>query len=411
MQERGIPFVVVFAPEASGIYDEFLPDAYKIERPTACEILAMELRNRGVNVVCPSEAMRAAKGAIDVCEKLDSHWSSFGAFICYRQIIAALGAPYDGVTTVWQDVIYGAELGFGDLGVHVTPERRGYVQNADIPARPVTAHRNTFDIREKNLRRFESASGVGKALIFRDSFANALSPFLERTFAETILVAPAPTMQDSAIDFFEPDCVILEVAERALFTFEDGFSDFPARTFRQEYLELAENAVGGRLQVQSVNAMISGRVDEALALAAMAVAKEGNSARIYNLAWALRHKELFDLCYKLTSEVSGDLNDPFVFYLQADSAYFLGRAQEAVDLIDKAIAIQPHNALYLFLRGEWLLQLGQYAEAAAAMEQSLHYAPLHERSWVRAVEANVAAGKPETADRLSRKKDAIFAPQ
>jgi tetratricopeptide (TPR) repeat protein len=215
-------------------------------------------------------------------------------------------------------------------------------------------------------------------------------------------------MPDSAVDLFEPDCVILEVAERALFVAEEAFSDFPARTFSQDYLEIAGNPAGGRLQVQSINALMAGKVDEAIGLAAMAISKEGDSPHVYNLAWALRHKEQFDLCYRLASDISEAAQDRFLFYLQADCAYFLGKARVAVDTIDKALALQPRNALYLYLKGDWLLQLGDAAGAAEALQESIRYAPLHDRSWPKAIEAVLAAGDKESAARLKAQHHAIF---
>ncbi len=408
MKERGLPFVVAFAPEASGIYDEHLPEGRVVERPTACEILANELRARGVNVVCPSEALRRAKGPVDVCLRLDSHWSEFGAYIAYRQIIEALGPEYSHAMVPWQEVFYGNQVGYGDLGVHVSPERKGNIQTVDIPGYEVQAERNTFDVREKNLRRFKCARGIGKALIFRDSFANALSPFLERTFAESYLVAPSAAMLETAIDHFEPDVVILEVAERSLFEEGEPFSDTPARSFAQDYLELATNEAGGRLQVQSYNALMTGQNDEALMLSAIAIAIEGDGKRLYNLAWAFHRKERFDLCHLLTSQVSERLQDPFIYFLQADSAYFIGKPQEAVEAIDAALRLQPRNALFLFLKGEWEVQLGHTESAADALEASLRYAPLHERTWNRLIEVSAALHRKARVARLTEERAVLF---
>jgi len=408
MAERGVPFFVVFGPEASGIYPEHLPEGYKIQSPTACEILAQELSARGVQVICPSEAMRRAKGPVDVCLKLDSHWSNFGAYICYREIMDALGAPFNIATVPWQEVYYEERIGYGDLGVQVKPERKGYVQHVKIPNYAIEASKNIFDIRDKNLRWFRNQQGVGKALVYRDSFTNALSPFFEATFAETYLVAPAPAMLDSAVDQFKPDVVILEVAERALFGYEDPFADWSARTFAQEYLETADNPAGGRLQVQALTAIHEGRFDDAVALAATAIVCEGETPRIYNLAWALHRKGRFDLCYQITSHASDKLNDPFVYYLEADSASFMGNTAGAIEAITKALEIQPMNALYLFLRGEWLLQLGESELALEALKRSIDYAPLHDRSWSRAIDASDALGGHNESMRLKQARAEVF---
>lgn len=398
MAERGIPFLVVFGPEASGIYPEHLPEGFKAETPTACEILAAELGKHGVNVVCPSEAMRQAKGPVDVCLKLDSHWSPFGAYICYLQIIDALGPSYGTARVPWQSVFYEEKIGYGDLGVQVSPERKGYVQSVSVAIKDIMSGKNVYDLRDKNLRHSTNPNGVGKALIYRDSFTNALAPFFEATFAETFLVAPAPVMLDSAVDAVDPDVVILEVAERALFGYEGDFADWSVRSFAQEYRELADNPVSGRLQVQALKAIYAGEFDEAIALAAMAIAKEGSSPRLYNLAWALNKKGRHDLCYQLTTQHADALNDAFIYYLQADSAAWLGNVDAALAAIDKALLVYPRHALFLYLRGEWLLKQGNAEAALTSLIQSLSYAPLHGRSWERAIEAFEALGRHAEAE-------------
>lgn len=398
MAERGIPFVVVFGPEASGIYPEHLPEGFKVETPTACEILAEELIKHGVNVVCPSQALRQAKGPVDVCLKLDSHWSNFGAYICYLQIIDALDPKYAAARVPWQSIFYEEKIGYGDLGVQISPERKGYVQHVSVAIEGIQTSKNVFDIRDKNLRQSKNPNGVGRALIYRDSFTNALGPFFEATFAETYLVAPAPIMLDSAIDAIKPDVVILEVAERALFGYEGDFSDWSVRNFEQEYRELADNPVSGRLQVQALKAIYAGEFDEAIALAAMAIAKEGSAPRVYNLAWALNKKGRHDLCYKFTSQHADELNDAFIYYLQADSAAWLGDINAALTAIEKALLIYPRHALFLYLRGEWLLQMGNADAAVTSLSQSLGYAPLHARSWTRLIEALETLGRHEEAE-------------
>jgi Flp pilus assembly protein TadD len=406
--DRDIPFVVVFAPEASGIYGENLPDGWSVEQPTACEVLAEQLAARGVNVVCPSVELRRAKGAVDLCQRLDSHWSYWGAYICYRRIVDALGEKFRSSAIPWQDVWYGSQEGYGDLGVHAVPERKGDIQTIEIPSFDVVADRNVYDVRDKNVRRFTCSRGKGKALVFRDSFANFLSPFLERTFAETILVAPAPTMPDSAVDWFKPDLVILEVAERGLFGDEDPLSDWSVRTFAQEYLELAQNKVGGRLQVDATNLIASGKAQEAIATAAAAIAIEGDGSRPYNLAWALHNSGQYDLCYKLTSQISASRNDRFLYYLQANSAYFRKQFQEAVTAIDAAIQIQPHNATYLFLKGAYLMELESYAEAAKTFTASIRYAPTHGRSWSGLLAAYGALKQFDDAAKAKQEAAVIF---
>ena len=406
--ERGIPFILVFAPEATGIYPEHLPDSAGVELPTVAEILSERLRAEGVEVICPSEALRAAKGAVDLYLQLDSHWSFSGAYLCYRQIVAALQQNLPVKEVAWQHISYGSRNGYGDLGVHTRPERKGPIQTVDIAGYEVTTSSTIYDQREKNFRQTTCPMGVGKALVFRDSYANALSPFLERTFAETTLIAPAPTMLDSAIDLYAPDVVILEVAERALYQEEFAFSDWDARTFEQNYFERLENPVGGKLQTESLTYIGAGQPAEAIPALAVAVALEGENARVHNLAWALLNMGNSPLCRTLSAAFAAKTDNRFLHYLHSQAAYNCNLQEEALAALDRAIAQQPKNALYHYSRAEWLYRLNRHEETIASALISVSYAPLHERSWSLLGGALQKTGRAKEAEAYYQQADHIF---
>jgi alginate O-acetyltransferase complex protein AlgJ len=404
--ERGIGFLVVIAPETSGIYPEYLPDGWNVEMPTAGECLASLLSQEGVNVICPAPMFRASK-ALDLYCRLDSHWSFSGAYLCYQLMMERIRQFLPVTPIPWQRIYFGASSGYGDLGVHVTPERKGSIQTVAIEGYDANSGPNLYDHREKNIRRVNCAQGNGKAVIFRDSFSNALTPFLERTFAETVFIAPAPTMMDSAIDAEKPDIVILEVAERALFQVEDAFADWSARSFSQEYLELATNPTGGRFQVDAINHLVAGSMIEAISSAAVAVALENADARVHNLAWALYAAKQYKLCHVLTEKFAKQTDDQFLFYLDADAAVQLGDFGRAEESINSALAKQPNNALYLFLKGAWLKNQLRLEEAFDALERSVGYAPLHHASWVLLIEVASMLGRADIRDRYQREFDCL----
>ena len=398
MAARGIPFVVVLAPEATGVYPDMLPDgAGPIEIPTMAEHLAAALAEEGVDVVCPATQLRAARGPVDVYQRLDSHWSAFGAFLCYREILARL----EGSRGVgWRDVSYSVRNGFGDLSVHVVPERSGAVHGADVPAIEASAGPNVFDHRARNVRRHTCGTGVGRALVFRDSFAGALTPFLERTFAETILVGGSPAMPDDAIDRFAPDVVILEMAERSLLVPQDPFADWPAASFEQRHFERATNPTGGRLQCESQAALEGGKVAEAVAAAAVAVALEGTGNRPHNLAHALMvagqgNPALLKLGHGLCAGAATARDDRYLHWLHGQFAYMRGREPEARAAMARALAKQPSHAQYLYSLAVWDYLAGDHASALSIMRRSLEGAPLHADSWRIAVECARATGAPD----------------
>lgn len=409
MAARNLPFLVVIAPEATGIHPDRLPEGTAVEVPTMAEHLAEALAREGVRAVCASSVLRGARGPVDTYQRVDSHWSSYGAFLCYGAVMAALGRrPAVG----WSDVRYTVRTGFGDLSARVDPERPGAIHAATVPGLEAAAGPNVFDQRARNLRRHTCATGVGRALVFRDSFANGLLPFLERTFAETVLVGGSPAMPDDAVDLFAPDLVILEVAERSLLLDQDPFADWQPRTFDQLVHERATNPAGGALQVASRAAAEAGRRTEAIAAAAVAVALEGGEARLHNLGYALMEAgqadpALLKLGYALCRTAAPRGKDRCLHWLHGQLAYMTGREEEARAAMGRALALQPGNAQFLYSLAAWDYLRGDHAAALATMLRSIDGAPLHRDSWRVALACARALGSAD-ARTLERDMEALF---
>ena len=387
VRARGVPFLVVVAPEACGVMPDMLPPGRSIDLPTRAEQFANRLRAAGVDVVCPSAALRAARGPIDTYQRLDSHWTPYGAFLCWEAM-----KPYLPPTAKvgWRDVRYSSRVGYGDLSVQLEPQRIGPVHFADLPGIPVVTGPNVFDRRERNVRRTTCATGAGRALVFRDSFGNALAPYLERAFAETILVGGSPAMPMDALELFKPDVVILEVAERTLLLDWDPFADWPARTFDQMFHEKLNDAVGGRYQAEATAAIAAHRPLDAIAPAAVAIALGAGAPRVHNLVQALMDAgqadpALLQLGHTLCAALAPGRNDRYLHYLHAQLSYMTGREPEARTALARAIELQPDNALYLYALAAWDYLSGRHAESLATMRRSIAGAPAHLESWRLAI--------------------------
>lgn len=409
MRRRNIPFFVLFAPEASGIYGEHLPQPHKVEVPTASEELAAALVGAGVPAISPSEALRAAKMGRDLYFRTDSHWTYAGAYVAYRLLMEKVRAVLPVREIADSELTYGERVGYGDLAVHVTPERKAMLQTVEVASDDVVVVASTYDQREKSLRRTRCASGVGRALIIRDSFAQFLMPFIERTFAETIMIAPAPAMPDDAIDLYQPDIVILEVAERALFNVEPPFNDWSARSFAQDYLESELNPHGGKHQVASVAALMRGDHLEAVASAATAILLEKDQAQAHNLAWALWAANQVKLCHDVTTAaVEVDPTNRFLYYLRSSALVLLGKIDDGLANLDRALELQPDNAQYLFSRGEWLSKAGKHEHAAESLERSLAAEPTYEPAWLALIAIYRLLARPVEADHAVERAREVF---
>jgi tetratricopeptide (TPR) repeat protein len=408
MADRGMPFVVMLAPEASGIYPEFLPENLSVESPTVGEILAARLAQEGIDAFCPSETLRRAKGPVDLYCRTDSHWSFSGAYIAYRMLMDRVQKHVPANVVAPLSIELKMQRSYGDLGVHVDPERIGLTEVITIDGFETFSFPTLSDFRDKNIKQFKCSQGQSRALIFRDSFANALSPYLERSFAETIMIAPTPVLIDEAIDYYNPDIVIMEIAERGLFKAEDPFNDWSVRSFSQDYLETASNPAGARHQIDAVRAIQSGNFHQALINASVGVALSEGEPRVYNLAWALSGLGARSEARLLARTFAEKTGDRFLHYIDADAAYHLSDMQGALKSISAALELQPNNGLFLFLKGAWLHDVGRTEEAAGAIEASLSYAPLHLRSWKLLVDIYTHLGRHDDAQQARAGAAALF---
>ena len=407
LRARGIPFVVLLTPESSSIYPDYLPPGFVPERPCAAELAAAALTASGLNVVCPCTALRRARGEAELFLRTDTHWTHEGAFIAYDALMQAV----PGVPALTASAIrFGEREGYGDLGVHLRPERRGRLTTVSVAERTVTVLRHVNDQHIRSFRHTSCAQGVGRLLMFRDSAANALMPFLEATFAETMLVSPSPAMPDDAMDLFRPELVVLQLSEMALYQPELPFADWPPRGFA----EICRHPTGAtaleRLRAEALEALEGGDGTRALPPAAAAAVLGGEGGDLGVLAWALLNTGQYAACAAVAAEHAARLTDAFLHYLHAQAAVNLGQTVAAREALARALLLRPGHALFLYSLAELEYKAGHYAAALAAAGGSLHGEKLFARSWVVAVSCLRRLGDDAAAARLQAEAEGVLGP-
>lgn len=386
---RGIEMVLLIAPEKSSIYDEFLPAGVMPDLPTAASRLVAAAREDGLNAVDAVALLRQAKGAVPLYCDIDSHWTFFAAYRVYRTLLAALperlGLEPVRPETAW----YSDKPAFGDLGIHMHPERKGSVPQLQMGGPEIRSIVDTYDDREHAFQRFTCATGRGRALILRDSFTTFLAPFLSCTFADTTYVAPSDALPDDLVDDLAPDVVVVQVAERALFYAPDVMADWSIRTWRQIYLESQDDHPGSKHNRGTRRAFKTENWPDALVCAEAAATVDGADRFVHNLAEARLRTGDASGALACCDEASSP-NDRLRLVLTAHALWLLGRREEALARMGQALARQPSNARLLLQYGEWLLLEGRPVQALAALERSVAVAPLNNVSLSRLGEARQA---------------------
>ena len=220
--EHGSVMRFLIIPEKHVVYDDKLPRLIRVApQRAAMQLLAAvegDLRDR---TFYPIEALRAASRVKPTFFKTDTHWNAHGAFVAYQALMDSL-RPEIALETVGEGELVWKERPYvGDLGVRFTRERGETM----ITAEPTTNYRLAFQ--NHNFARgavhvYENERrDLPTCVLFRDSFANFLIPYLMRGFSRLVAVSSLSCHYD-LLEQEKPDVVLFVVIERFIATFGMG---------------------------------------------------------------------------------------------------------------------------------------------------------------------------------------------
>jgi len=237
LAERGIEYLVVFVPNKHSAYPGFMPDNLPRtnEESQLSELLRYLDEHSDLPVLDLRPALTRAGHRQRTYHKTDTHWNDIGAYAAYEAILARLAAKLPALERVPPAPVRFRRLITPGMGLaelvglgEVYPEERLMLTlerpRAAIPARQRAAYEArvrkqlpmTLGTRDPSLPR---------ALMFRDSFANALVPYLSESF-DQILYVWERDMNPRIVEKNEPDVVIQQIVERFLETRQRGISEF-----------------------------------------------------------------------------------------------------------------------------------------------------------------------------------------
>jgi hypothetical protein len=224
----GAEFLFVIAPDKTSIYPEFLPDWFDpIEGPSLTDQLVARLQAAGdVDFLDLRPALKEAKrGGRPLYYAGDTHWNSEGAFVGSSAVARWLHARHPAVEPLGDDDLVRARVRYqGDLSrlLHLESslEESSILARlksprsapAPFPGDPTpiaTWSRPAFALQVADPR-------LPKALIYHDSFAEGMTPFLAECFQTSVFV-PDLRITRSTTGGFKPDIVIFECVERTLY--------------------------------------------------------------------------------------------------------------------------------------------------------------------------------------------------
>lgn len=228
LAEQGIPFVVVLVPNKHVVYPEFMPARMtRIAEDEQHAQLARHLKEHSdLEVVDLLPVMQAAKRKQRVYHKTDTHWNDVGAYLGYREILAAvarlLPAHRAGLEPVEVEArrYEGRGIGLTSMAGLSAYHREEIVQLTPVAPRseilqPKPAQYERFEREQRPLAHGVPESSLPRAVLFRDSFSNALIPYLSENFRRVLYVWRRD-VEPRFVERERPDIVIQQIAGRLL---------------------------------------------------------------------------------------------------------------------------------------------------------------------------------------------------
>lgn len=252
LKGQGIDYVFMIGPGKPSVYPEYIASSdHKIEETIGDAMYEYLTDNTDVHVFWPKELLTEAKENAEgelVYLKTDTHWTTYGRNIAYRELISMLGEwdivntkpaevkfypadePYIGdLSNMMGPVTWAGERleeeSFTDWEV-VSPEAELVEQGEKYEAfKKMLIDKNVYN--PELCAMFHNDSAPEKnVLICGDSMVGiCLLPELAECFSDMTFIWSYSIDQDF-IDLIQPDLVISEYGERELRLRLDGIKDF-----------------------------------------------------------------------------------------------------------------------------------------------------------------------------------------
>jgi len=252
IERLGGRYVMLVPPNSHAAYPEHLPDEVVMseDRPVRQIEKALRERDSYARMVYPLEQLRAGHAVRHTYSLTDSHWNAWGAFLAYREAMAAIDDGSGRRVLDANDVEFTERVVVGDLGNKVEPRREAVQIGAkvrDAKARLVSDNRVRNNGRVVVYECEEASEGT--CVVFGDSFSYATLRFFAESFRRLVF---GHTVQVDADTVFQerPLAAINIMNERFLRQVPD---DMAGRSLRKR--AGLKKAAGDVLTQKSVDAL------------------------------------------------------------------------------------------------------------------------------------------------------------
>jgi alginate O-acetyltransferase complex protein AlgJ len=236
LEQQGVTYLVVIAPEKSTIYPEFVPKRFnRVGRSAKSQLVDYLKRFSDIDILDLQEPLLEGKKKFRVYLRTDTHWNIMGAFIVYQALLKKLNqlSPQYNINpfNLSKFKISYRNNFKGDLSSIVGTQGSIYETHEeyiDFAANFPRCSKYDMSTPNPHLVRngitpltLECPERDLKLVMFRDSFATSLIPFISEHFQRSIYILNSIknlNFLKKTVVAENPDIVIEEVAERRIGT-------------------------------------------------------------------------------------------------------------------------------------------------------------------------------------------------
>ena len=221
---QGIPYLFVLAPDKHAVYPEFLPDSVRVLNPSRMDQLADRLREHPALDVLNLRPILVARKAVErVYHRTDTHWNNRGALVAWLEIANWMQRVHPGFSAPTRDdyTFYAATSSGHDLPRMLGLSR--LVTEEVLEVRPKAPNRFRFvepsgvdpGVEQGRVVTEHPDASLPRVLVFRDSFATPLIPFLSEHCSRCVYLWQKDVSPE-VVRAEQPDLVIHELVGRRL---------------------------------------------------------------------------------------------------------------------------------------------------------------------------------------------------
>lgn len=224
LSKQGIRFYIMVAPNKHTIYPEYLPGHIKkINDESRLDQLIKYLnKTSDIDIIDVREILDNNKSDYELYRKNDTHWNALGAYYGYTEIVKAMEKDFPHIKAIQlENFTIQSNDSVGDLGVMLSlgdvlvANRISLSPKFNSAVEDGLAEKELYPNPDQLVVKENKSLSDFNLVMFRDSFATELIPFLSEHFSRSVFIWDQHFNSDVILRE-QPQVVIHEVVERNL---------------------------------------------------------------------------------------------------------------------------------------------------------------------------------------------------